>query len=177
MKKLLPIVVLVVAGCSGGGTTQTTAQADTGSTDTQATTTTAPAPAETTTSTTQAAASSGPGHITLTIGDQTWEFNGALCAYTGPTPGEAGSQWNASQVQDNLQVYLNDDETGVYISIADIVDYGTMQWEALGDAVSSLTVDGNDITGAGTFQDQAGDSPDTEGTVTATCPSWYNANQ
>jgi hypothetical protein len=172
MKKLLLVVVLVASACSSGGTTGTTDQADTGSSDTQATTTTAAAQSQTTTTAKQPATSS-PGHITLTIGDQTWEFDGALCAYSGATPGESGSEWNVSKVQDDLQVYINDDATGRYISVANIKDYGTFQWEAHGDAVAVLTVDGNDITGEGTFSDMAGDGPATEGSVTATCPSWY----
>ena len=173
MKKLVLILVLVLSACSSGGTTETTGQTDAGSPETQASTTSQAEPTTTTTAAAeQPASSSGPGHITLTIGDQTWEFDGALCAYTDATPGEAGSQWNVSKVQDDLQVYLNDDSTGRYISVTNIKDYGTLQWEANGDAVTSLTVDGNDITGEGTFSDMAGDGEPTQGTVTATCPSW-----
>jgi hypothetical protein len=171
MRKVVAVVVLVLSACSSGGTADTTSPPDDGTTNTQATTTTAEQ-STTTTASEQPSGSSGPGHITLTIGDQTWEFDGANCAYTDATPGEAGSQWNVSKVQDDLQVYINDDSTGRYISIANIKDYGTMQWEANGDAISSLTVDGNDISGAGTFTDQTGAAPAAEGSVTATCPSW-----
>ncbi|MFZ0491702.1 MAG: hypothetical protein WAM81_00730 [Acidimicrobiia bacterium] len=172
MKKLLLVVVLVLSACSSGGTTETTSPTDDESTDTQATTTPQADQTTTTSAAEQPASSSSSGHITLTIGDQTWEFDGALCAYTDATPGEAGSQWNVSMVQDDLQVYVNDDSTGRYISVANIKDYGTFQWEAHGDAVTVLTVDGNDIIGEGTFSDMAGDGPATEGSVTATCPSW-----
>jgi hypothetical protein len=174
MRKLALLLVLVLSACSSGGTTGTTDQADTGSSDTQATTTTEAAQSQTTTTAgEQPTSSASPGHITLTIGDQTWEFEGALCAYSGATPGESGSEWNVSMVQDDLQVYINDDSTGRYISVANIKDYGTFQWEAHGDAVTALTVDGNDISGEGTFADMAGDGAPTDGSVTATCPSWF----
>jgi len=172
MKRLIVLLVLVLSACSSGTSTETTADQDPGSSDTEATTTTEAMETTTTTEASQPSGSSSPSHITLTIGADTWEFDGSLCAYTDATPGKDGSQWNVSKVQDDLQVYINDDKFGLYISISNIKDYGTFQWEAEGDAVTELTVDGNDITGAGTFSDLAGDGSPTEGSVTATCSSW-----
>jgi hypothetical protein len=172
MKKLALLLALVLSACSGGGSTGTTAEQDTGSSDTQATTTTEAMETTTTTEASQSSGSAESAHITLTIGEDTWEFDGALCAYADATPGKDGSQWNVSKVQDDLQVYINDDKFGRYISISNIKDYGTFQWEANGDAVTELTVDGNAIAGKGTFSDLAGDGPATDGSVTATCSSW-----
>ena len=126
-------------------------------------------------SATDAAAEAGgadaPGEISLTIGDETWDFGGALCAYTGAPAGEDGSEWNVSFVQDDLQVYISVDGYGPLVSVTNIVDYGTLGWEATGDAVE-LTVSGNDISGTGTFSDQFGSEDEMEGSVTATCASW-----
>ncbi len=119
----------------------------------------------------QAGGSDAPGEISLTIGDETWDFAGALCAYAGAPAGEDGSEWNVSFVQDDLQVYLSVDSYGPLVSVTNVVDYGTLGWEATGDAVS-LTVSGNDISGTGTFSDQFGSDGEREGSVTATCDSW-----
>ena len=112
-----------------------------------------------------------PGGITLTIGDETWEFGGALCAYQNAKPGDPESEWNVSFKQDNLQVYVNNDSFGPSVSITDVVNFGTSEWVAEGDAIE-LTVDGNEITAEGTFTDKAGGGLEREGTLTAECPSW-----
>lgn len=166
-------LLLTVAACGGDaaettdGGTDTTAATDAG-TD-EATTTTAGASTETT-----AAAGGGggdvdpPGEIILTVGDETWEFIGSLCAYYNALPGESGSEWNVSWVQDNMQVYLNVDSFGETASLFDI-GTSTMLWETQGP-VFTFTVNGNDITGEGTFTSESGESVD--GSVSATCESW-----
>ena len=116
-------------------------------------------------------ASGTPGEIVLTIGDETWEFTGALCAFRNAPAGEAGSEWNVSMKQGDLQVYVSEDSYGSSVSITDVVNYGTFEWGAEGDAIS-LNVDGNDITAEGTFTDNAEGNPPTEGTLTATCANW-----
>jgi len=72
----------------------------------------------------------------------------------------------------NLQVYINHDAARDYVSITDVVDYGTFEWSAAGASVT-ITADGNEITAKGTFTDGAGDGQPTAGTLTATCASWY----
>jgi len=118
-------------------------------------------------------AGDSPGGIVLAIGGETWEFDGAFCAFINAQPGEDGSEWNVSNVKDGLQVYVSDDSFGASVSIADIANGGnpTLSWAAEGDVVS-FTVDGNDITAEGTFTDNVGGAGSTEGTLSATCPSW-----
>ena len=48
----------------------------------------------------------------------------------------------------------------------------TFDWQAEGDAIS-VSIDGLVVTAEGTFTDAAVGLPDREGTLTATCPSWY----
>lgn len=173
MKKLLPAIVLVLGACSGGGAS---APADAGSSNSEAPQASeaveSQAAAQSMDEGSKESAASAPGGITLTIGDETWEFDGALCAYYNAPAGEPGSEWNVSYKQGNNQVYVNVDSFGQDVSITDVVDYGSLEWEAAGDAVT-INVDGNEITAEGTFTDKAGAEPEREGTLTATCASWY----
>lgn len=124
-----------------------------------------------------AGATQGTGDIaiTLTIGDETWEFPGSLCAFYNAPAGEAGSEWNVSYTQDGLQVYASSDEFGESLSIDDIENGGnpTVSWEASNDEVD-LTVNGNDISGTGTFTDNVNGGSE-EGTFEARCNDWYDA--
>jgi hypothetical protein len=174
--------VLVLAACGGGDTTDTTA-ADSSNTPTTVGATTQSDAADTpatASETTQAPAeepapSPGGAGITLTIGDETWEFPAALCAYKNAPAGEAGSEWNVSHVNNGLQVYIADDEFGTLVSVADIENGGnpTVSWEAIFDAVE-ITVNGNDVTASGTFTDGVNGGT-AQGTLTATCPDWFDA--
>ncbi|MEA1901950.1 MAG: hypothetical protein U9N56_00320 [Actinomycetota bacterium] len=123
----------------------------------------------------QAPAPQGEVAITLTIGDETWEFIGSLCAYVNALPGDEGSEWNVSMVQDGLQVYISDDSFGTLVSMADIENgaNATVNWEASGDNLQ-LTVDGNDISATGTFRDEVNGGT-AEGTLSATCADWFDA--
>ena len=116
-------------------------------------------------------ATAGSHGIVLTIGDETWDFPSAFCAYQNAPAGEEGSEWNVSMVHGDLQVYITGDSYGSEVSITDIVNYGDLQWVAEGGAVK-LTVDGNNIAAEGTFTDAAAGLPDQEGTLTATCSGW-----
>lgn len=167
---LITPLLLALGACSGEDTPQT-ADADTASQATQT-------PADDRVTATEAgddsgaagaAGGSGSGGITLRIGAETWEFDNALCAYTNAPAGEPGSEWNVSSTKDDYQVYVNEDSFGPRVSIADVIDFGSMEWVSEGNAVT-LTVDGNDITAEGTFTDLNGDQQD--GTLSATCPSW-----
>ena len=113
--------------------------------------------------------------ITISIGDETWEFPAALCAYKNAPAGEAGSEWNVSHVNNGLQVYIADDEFGTLVSVADIENGGnpTVSWEAIGDAVE-ITVNSNDVTASGTFTDGVNGGT-AQGTLTATCSDWFDA--
>lgn len=175
MKKLLLVTALVLSACGGGGdTVDTSADAPTTTAaDVEAGNTTSAAPAETQAPTTAAPApSSGPAGIVLTIGDESWEFGRAFCAYVGATPGEDGSEWNVSNVQDGAQVYVSDDSFGPLVQYADISNGGNpnFNWEST-DGLT-LSVDGNDITGSGEFTESVSGTGPVAGTVTATCTDW-----
>jgi len=113
--------------------------------------------------------------ITLTIGDETWEFPGSLCAFYNAPAGDAGSEWNVSYTQDGLQVYAAADSFGKLLSVADIENGGnpTVSWEAAHDEVD-ITVDGNDISATGTFTDNVNGGT-IEGTFEAHCNDWFDA--
>lgn len=183
MRKLLVMVSFMVAACGGGAPSEV---ADETNAPAEAAPTEAPAATAAPTTaggdsgsdaTTPPANGSGAGHITLTVGDETWEFDGALCAYSGAPAGEAGSEWNVSFLQNDLQVYINQDATGPSVELTNVVDYGTLRWAALGDAVQ-ITVSGNNISASGTFADEsdASSGSTSDGTLEATCASWLNAS-
>ena len=113
--------------------------------------------------------------ITLTIGDETWEFPGSLCAFYNAPAGDAGSEWNVSYTQNGLQVYAADDSFGKLLSVADIENGGnpTVSREASHDEVD-ITVDGNDISATGTFTDNVNGGT-VEGTFEAHCNDWFDA--
>jgi len=173
VKKLFVVVALVLAACGGSDTadspaddpTTTSANADTtapaDTEETQPPTTEAPEP------------SSGSAAIVLTIGDETWQFDRAFCAFIGATPGEEGSEWNVTNLGSDAQVYVADDEFGLLVSYADISNGGNpdFNWEAELDGLS-IAVDGNDIAVSGNFTDSVGGTGPIAGTLAATCNGW-----
>jgi hypothetical protein len=173
MRKLLPALVLVLGACAGGEASAPAAESSAPETSqSQAPQASEAVASQGADSGSKAPAADVPGGITLTIGDETWDFAGALCAYTNAPAGEAGSEWNVSYLQDDNQVYVNDDSFGQEVSITDVVNYGTFQWVADGDDLM-LTVDGNDVHAEGTFRDDATGAPSQYGSLDATCASWF----
>jgi hypothetical protein len=137
-------------------------------------TTTAPISEESQPPTTEGSnPSPGSGGIVLTIGNETWQLDGALCAFTGPNPGEEGSEWNVSNVKDGAQVYVSEDSFGPLVQYADISNGGdpTFNWETAEDGLS-ISVTGNDISASGQFTDSVGGMGPIAGTLSATCPGW-----
>ena len=182
IRYLLVVLTVVLAACGGGDTADTGEDAASDTPETAATqppaseATAAEAPQTTEAPPDEPAASAGAAAITLTIGDDSWEFPAAFCAYYNAPAGEADSEWNVSHVHNGLQVYIADDEFGTLASVADIENGGnpTVSWEAIGDAVQ-ITVNGNDVSATGTFTDGVNGGT-AEGTLTATCPSWLDAS-
>jgi hypothetical protein len=175
-KNLVILAIAMVAAACGGGESSDTASTDPGATPTTA----ADTPEATSAPTTQAdnsdspPAADAPGGIVLTIGDQVWEFPGAQCAFYNAKAGEDGSEWNVSNVQDGLQVYVDVGSSRDSVTIDDITNGGnpTVSWAAEDDAVS-LVVDGDDIVAEGTFTDNVGRSGPTAGKLEASCASWF----
>lgn len=179
MKKLLVVFALVLAACGGSDASDSPADDPTTTAAAAAvedSTTSAPEPEETQPPTTEgpSPSSSGSIGIVLTIGDETWEFGGALCAFTGPKPGEEGSEWNVSQVRDGAQVYVSEDSFGPLVQYADISNGGNPEfnWEAGADGLS-ISVAGNDINATGEFTDSVGGTGPVAGTLSATCTDWF----
>jgi hypothetical protein len=186
VRKLLVLVSFMVAACGGGAPSEAVEEAGAPSepAQTEAPVTTAASPAATSGDGAGEAApppadNPGAGHISLTIGDQTWEFGGALCAYQNAPAGEAGSEWNVSYKEDDLQVYVSQDSYGPSVELTNVVDFGSLRWASAGDAVQ-ITVDGNDISAAGTFTDESegasSEGASSDGTLEATCASWLDAS-
>ena len=158
MKKLFVVCALILAACgggadddvdaSGGESTSPTTAAQTGASD---------APAGGT------GGDAIPGSITLTIGSENYEFDGANCARYNAEPGEDGSEWNVSYKLDGEQVYA--DVTADYPSLT------FAGWSAEGPAVV-FEYQGDTITAEGTFQHDDGRTE--TGTLSATCASWYS---
>ena len=177
MKKLVIVIALVMAACGGSDDADPPADAPTTTAADavgDAGTTAAPETQETEPPTTQATnAPAGPAEIVLTIGDETWEFERAFCAFRGAAPGNEGSEWNVTNLGSDAQVYVADDEFGLLVSYADISNGGNpdFNWEAALDGLS-VDVDGNDVTVSGNFTDSVGGTGPIAGTLTATCSSW-----
>jgi hypothetical protein len=177
MTRAILILAMLLAACGGEVTESTTEPADDGPDPTTATDQAAPPetqasadePAD------EPAAEPDAIAITLTIGDETWDFPGAQCAFQNAPAGDAGSEWNVSYVTNGLQVYVADDAFGILVSVADIENGGnpTVSWEAINETVD-ITVDGDDISASGTFTDGVNGGT-AEGTLTAKCPDWYDA--
>lgn len=172
MRKLVPALLLVLAACGGGGASESAEEAasEGATTGSEAAQASEEAPAESAPE--ASAALDAPGSITLTIGDETWEFAGALCATYNAPAGDPGSEWNVSYKEGNNQVYVNVDSFGQDVSITDVVDYGSLQWVADGNDLT-IDVSGNDIHAEGTFRDDANGAPSQPGTLDATCASWF----
>jgi hypothetical protein len=170
------LVIAMVAAACGGDDSSDSANSSPGAT----TTTAGDTPEATSAPTTQADSSDSspvsdaPGGIVLTIGDEVWDFPGAQCAFYNAKAGEDGSEWNVSNVQDGLQVYVYVEPGFEEVTIDDITNGGnpTVSWVAAGDALS-LTVNGDDIVAEGTFTDNVGGSAPTTGKLEATCASWF----
>ena len=178
MKKVLLVVALVLTACGGSDTADPPADdPTTTAAATTASTTAAPETEETQPPTTEGSTpSAGSAAIVLTIGDQTWEFPSAQCAFIGATPGDEGSEWNVSNVKDGAQVYVSDDSFGPLVQYADISNGGdpTFNWEAQQEGLS-ISVAGNDINVSGQFTDSVAGTGPVAGTLTATCADWFEA--
>lgn len=114
----------------------------------------------------------GGGSATLVVGEQTWTFDGLLCAFGEEQIGQEGAEFNMSAIQDGLQLYASIDSFGESVSLNDIEDFEnpSVALEAFpGDA--EIVLDGKNVSATASFVDDTSDSFEkVEGTMEATCP-------
>jgi len=181
MKSIALAVMLILAACGGGTDTVDGSQSE--SSEPAVATTVVPeattaAPAEAPTeATTAAPESAGDTGITLAIGDQTWAFGQAMCAYYDAPAGQPGSRWNVSAIQNgsfsapDVQVYVNWEDPDTYLELYDFAS--DEKWQAQSDTLT-IDVNGNEIVASATFAN-SGTGGTAEGSLSATCSSWVNA--
>ena len=193
MKLTTLAVMLILAACGGGTDTVDGSQSESpepavATTVVPEATTAAPAdaPTEATTAapaeapteaTTAAPESAGDTGIKLAIGDQTWAFVQAMCAYYDAPAGQPGSRWNVSAIQNgsfsapDVQVYVNWEDPDTYLELYDFAS--DEKWQARSDTLA-IDVNGNEIVASATFAN-SGTGETSEGSLSATCSSWVNA--
>jgi hypothetical protein len=113
------------------------------------------------------------GSATITVGDQTWTFDGALCAVGEEETGQEGAEFVLSSIADGLQFYVSIDEFGHSVSIHDIENFEdpSVSWDSDFDAGEFIVVDGKNVSGEVSFVDFETDSFDgVPGSFEATCP-------
>lgn len=115
--------------------------------------------------------SQGGGSATLTVGDQTWDFESVLCAFGEDEIGQEGAELVVSSLQDGLQFYVSIDSFGHMVSLDDIADFENPSVSLYTSDDDFIQVDGKNISGEAGFIDSNSDSFDTiDGSFQATCP-------
>lgn len=112
------------------------------------------------------------GSATLTVGDQAWTFDGALCAFGEDETGQEGAEFVLSSIGDGLQFYLSIDSFGHSASINDIENFEDPSVSLTAeDSGEFIQVEGKSISGEADFVDYTTDSLDTvAGSFEASCP-------
>lgn len=183
---LLLAAALVIAGCGSSGpvsgdTTITTAAESTGSTtSSQASPTTAASAAPTTAAPPAAPTPGRGGSATLTVGDQTWEFQTVICAFGEAQTGQEGAEFILSAIEDGMQLYATIDSWGHRVSLDDIEDFENPSVSLQASDASFggqagnaefIEVSGKSVRAAAVFADMSGDGFDeSPGTLVGTCP-------
>ncbi len=127
-----------------------------------------------------------PGSATLTIGDQTWEFDNFLCAFghdateSSTYSFSTNSSGQAGDARTQMQVTIEDPSSQGRLEGADVVqrisyddvtnfDQPTIDWSLRGTDV--VQIDGNAVSVEGTFDDglTPGQQEAIPGTLEATC--------
>ena len=127
-----------------------------------------------------------PGSATLTIGDQTWEFDNFLCAFgheatqssTFSFTTNSSGEFDGVRVQ--MQATIEDqDSAGRYegagtvhrIDFDDVSDFENPSLSWAMNTPDAISIDGYEVTANGTFDDQLTDGVQEAipGTLQATC--------
>jgi hypothetical protein len=128
-----------------------------------------------------------PGSATLTIGDETWEFDNFVCAFghentesdtfsfTTNSFGEfdgVRTQMQVTIADDSSQGRFEGEGTSQRIDFNDISDFEnpSLDWSMSRDA-GAIRIDGNSVTAEGAFNDglTEGVADEIPGTLVATC--------
>lgn len=114
------------------------------------------------------------GSASLTIGDETWDFDGVLCAIGEEETGQEGAEFVLSAIQDGLQLYISIDSFGHTVTLDDIEDFEnpSVSWaSSFMNEDEFIMVDGRSVSGETEFMDGTTDSMDTvAGSFEGTCP-------
>ena len=119
------------------------------------------------------AGSDGPGSASVTVGDMTWQFDNALCAFGEEQIGQSGAEFVLSSTQDGIQFYLSIDDFGHRATVDDVADFEnpTVSLSSADGAEPFITVDGKDISGRADFIDFTTDSTEgIPGSFEGVCP-------
>ncbi|HSO69772.1 MAG TPA: hypothetical protein VLQ67_09060 [Arachnia sp.] len=113
------------------------------------------------------------GSASLTVGDETWDFDGVLCAFGPDEIGQEGAEFVLSAIADGVQFYLSIDEFGHSASIHDVQNFEdpTVSWDSDMSADGFITVSGKEASGEVGFVDYESDLMESvPGSFEATCP-------
>ncbi|MEO8106057.1 MAG: hypothetical protein ABI720_01960 [Actinomycetes bacterium] len=114
----------------------------------------------------------GGGSATLTVGDETYAFDGALCAFDDET-GNEDFDFSLSAIGDGMQLSVDSGPTyGDNVSLDDIEDFENPKVGWSSDDDGFLTIDGLDVSGEAQFTDTTDETLQTKemGELVATCP-------
>lgn len=116
------------------------------------------------------------GSASITVGDETWSFDGVLCAIGEEQTGQEGAEFVLSAIGDGVQLYISIDDFGHSVSLTDIEDFEnpSVALEAstlMGGDQEFIVLDGKSVHGDADFMDIESESLDTTaGSFEGTCP-------
>ena len=115
-------------------------------------------------------AAQGGGSATLTVGDETWDFDRVLCAIGEEETGQEGAEFVLSSIQDGLQLYVSIDSFGHSVSLNDIEDFEnpSVSLSTFGGG-DFIELDGKTVSGAMTMTDD-GTMEEHDASFEGTCP-------
>lgn len=114
----------------------------------------------------------GGGSMTLTVGDESWTFEPALCAFGPEEIGQEGAEFVLSSIQDGKQMYVSIGVFGHSVSLHDVEDFEnpSISLDSFGYE-EFISLDGKSFSGSAEFTDGTTDSFVTiPGTFSGTCP-------
>lgn len=116
-------------------------------------------------------AQQGGGSASLTVGDQTYQFDSVLCAFGEDEIGQEGAEFVLSAIADGTQLYFSIDSFGHSVSLDDIEDFENPRVSLASFGDDFIQIDGRSASGDAEFMDSTSDSLDLiAGSFEATCP-------